>query len=178
MVSVNSKYDEGRALVNSPNQNFNNFSTSENNGKRIFFAPVNLGGGGCVGCHATEAFINAANGPTNNGLDISSTDDLGVKEATNDDSFLGAFKVPSLKSIEKTAPYMHDGRFATLEEVVEHYNSGVKAHLNLAPALQDQNGDPIRLNLTTTEKTDLVNFLKTLTDETIANSAKYSNPFR
>ncbi|MEO0404881.1 MAG: cytochrome c peroxidase, partial [Bacteroidota bacterium] len=178
MVSVNSKYDEGRSSVNAPTEDFPNYTASENNGKLIFFLPVALDGGGCIGCHSTEAFINPDNGPTNNGLDAVSTEDLGVFGAIPNPAFLGAFKVPSLKSIELTAPYMHDGRFETLEEVVEHYNSGVQDHENLAAGLRDDNGDPIQLNLTQVEKTDLVNFLKTLTDESLANDVRFSNPFR
>jgi cytochrome c peroxidase len=177
IVSVNSKYDEGRQQVNVPANDFPNFTASENNGKRLFFLPVSLGGGGCIGCHSTEAFINPDNGPTNNGLDLSSTVDLGVFEAINNPAFLGTFKVPSLKSIALTAPYMHDGRFSTLEEVIEHYNSGIQAHPNLGNALKDGNGEPVKLNFTEQEKIDLVNFLKTLTDEVITNEVKFSNPF-
>lgn len=178
IVSVNSKYDTGRASVNIPTTNFSNFTDSENNGKRLFFLPKNLGGLSCVGCHSTEAFINPDAGTTNNGLDLVSTNDLGVYEVIPNNNFLGAFKVPSLKSIELTAPYMHDGRFATLEQVVEHYNSGVKNHTNLNNSLKDQNGQPQRLNLTAQEKIDVVNFLKTLTDNTLTNDVKFSNPFK
>lgn len=177
IVSVSSKYDEGRVSVNNPTTDFPNFSTSENNGKRLFFLPPPQGVG-CIGCHSTEAFINPDNGPTNNGLDAVSTTDLGVYEAINNPAFLGAFKVPSLKSIALSAPYMHDGRFATLEEVVEHYNSGVQNHPNLGAALRAPNGQPVRLNLSTQAKTDLVNFLKTLTDEVLLTDVKYSNPFK
>lgn len=177
MVSVNSRYDEGRPAVNIPTADFPDFTPSENNGKRLFFLPVPQGGGGCVGCHSTEAFINPDNGTTNNGLDITSTDELGVYEAIPNARFLGAFKVPSLKSIALTAPYMHDGRFASLEEVVEHYNSGIQAHPNLAPALRDPNGDPVKLNFTDQEKADLVNFLETLTDESLVLDERFSDPF-
>lgn len=178
IVSVSSKYDIGRQQVDIPTQDFPNFSASENNGKRLFFAPKQAGGAGCVGCHSTEAFINPDNGPTNNGLDSTSVDDLGVFEAINNPAFLGAFKVTSLKNIELTAPYMHDGRFNSLAKVVEHYNSGVKNHPNLGNALKDANGQPQRLNLTDDEKADLVNFLKTLTDNEVTNDVKFSNPFR
>lgn len=177
MVSVASKYDIGRAEVNIPTADFSNFTESENNGKRLFFTPKALGGLSCIGCHSTEAFINPDAGATNNGLDLTSTDDLGVFEAIPNPRFLGAFKVPSLKNIELTAPYMHDGRFATLEEVVEHYNSGVQNHPNLNNALKDANGMPQRLNMTAQEKTDVVNFLKTLTDNSITNDPKFSDPF-
>ena len=177
MVSVSSKYDLGRADVNIPTADFSNFTESENNGKRLFFTPKALGGLSCIGCHSTEAFINPDAGATNNGLDLTSTDDLGVFEAIPNPRFLGAFKVPSLKNIELTAPYMHDGRFTTLEEVVEHYNSGVQNHPNLNNALKDANGMPQRLNMTAQEKTDVVNFLKTLTDNSITTDPKFSDPF-
>lgn len=177
MVSVNSKYDEGRAGVNIPTATFSNFTDSENNGKALFFQPKSVGGLSCVGCHSTEAFINPDAGTTNNGLDLESTDDQGVFEAIPNPAFLGTFKVPSLKNVELTAPYMHDGRFATLEEVVEHYNSGVKAHPNLNSSLKDEDGNPQQLGLTEQEKTDVVNFLKTLTDETMINDVKFSDPF-
>ncbi|TXB62790.1 c-type cytochrome [Phaeodactylibacter luteus] len=177
MASTQSRYDEGRAQVNSPTTAFPNFTESENNGKRIFFQPVPLGGGSCIGCHSTEAFINPDNGPTNNGLDAASTTDLGVFEAINNPNFLGAFKVPSLKSIALTAPYMHDGRFSTLEEVVAHYNAGIQPHPNLGTALKGPDGEPIRLNLSEEEQADLVNFLKTLTDTELAQDVKFSNPF-
>ena len=177
IISVDSKYDKGRKTVNNPTQDFANFTQSENNGKRLFFLPITLGGAGCVGCHSTEAFINPDNGPTNNGIDVESIDDLGVFEAINNPAFLGTFKVPSLKNIGNSAPYMHDGRFATLEEVVEHYNSGVQNHPNLGASLRDQQGNPVRLNLSDTQKEDLVNFLLTLTDENISSDIKWSNPF-
>lgn len=68
------------------------------------------------------------------------------------------FKVASLRNIEKTAPYIHDGSFSTLEEVVEHYNSGGKSHRNKSSILR-------QLNLSAQDKQDLVAFLKALTDE-------------
>jgi cytochrome c peroxidase len=77
---------------------------------------------------------------------------------------------------------MHDGRFATLEEVIEHYNDGVRNHPNLSNTLRNppnapNAGQPRRLNLTQTEKTALVDFLKTLTDDVFTQDVKYSNPF-
>lgn len=178
IVSVSSKYDAGRQTVNIPTTNFSNFTQSENNGKQLFFLPKSLGGLSCVGCHSTEAFINPDAGATNNGLDLTSTTDLGVFEAIPNPNFLGTFKVPSLKNIELSAPYMHDGRFNTLEQVVEHYNSGVQNHPNLNSSLKDASGQPQRLNLTAQQKTDLVNFLKTLTDNNLTTDVKFSNPFR
>lgn len=72
---------------------------------------------------------------------------------------------------------MHDGRFATLEEVVDHYNSGIQAHPTLSAALTDDNGDPVQLNFTDTQKSALVALMKTLTDSTIASDVRFSNPF-
>jgi len=177
IVSYSSKYDEGRNLSSSPGANFPNFTAEENLGKNIFFKTIPSGGGACFGCHTTEAFISANPGPQNNGLDESSSDDLGAGEVFENPIFIGRFKTTSLRNIELTAPYMHDGRFETLEEVVEHYNSGIKKHPTLAPALTDESGNPVKLNLTETEKSALVAFLKTLTDKSIETEEKWSDPF-
>lgn len=172
MVSFQTKYDAGRAAFPA-NQNpgavaFANFTPQENQGKQIFF------GQGCAGCHGTETFTSP--GARNNGLDLVYTDN-GVGAVTSNPQQNGLFKSPSLRSIEKSAPYMHDGRFATLEQVVEHYSTGVKAHPNLSPQLRTPNGAPRNLNLTVAQKTALVAFLKTLTDTGIEADPKFSNPF-
>lgn len=176
VVSTNSKYDAGRGNVgnNVPtNQtpDFTNFSNLENQGKTLFFTTA-----GCGACHGTETFT--ARVAENNGLDLNTTDS-GVGAITGNPADVSKFKVPSLRNVELTAPYMHDGRFATLEEVVEHYNTGVQAHPTLSAPLRvgGPNGQPRRLNLNNTEKAALVAFLKTLTDNSIAAEAKYSNPF-
>ncbi len=179
IVSYSSKYDQGRAMATSPNANFPNFTTEENIGKNIFFQAVPNGGGACFACHSTEAFIsNSPLGLENNGLDATSTTDFGAGSVFNDPTFAGKFKVTSLRNIELNAPYMHDGRFTTLEQVVEHYNSGIKAHPILSPALRDPNGNPVRLNLTSSQKAALVAFLKTLTDHSLSTNTKWSNPFK
>lgn len=177
IVSYSSKCDEGRAQSPSPGANFPNFTAEENLGKNIFFRTIPNGAGACFGCHTTEAFVSANPGPQNNGLDAISSDDLGAGAVFSNPIFLGRFKTTSLRNIALTAPYMHDGRFATLEEVVEHYNSGIQAHPTLSPALTDANGNPIRLNLTDAEKAALVAFLNTLTDESVGTEEKWSNPF-
>ncbi len=176
IVSYSSRYDEGRAMADAPGDNFVNFTAEENLGKRLFLRNIANGGAGCFGCHTTEAFVSANPGPMNNGLDLITTDE-GAGAVFNNPVFEGRFKTSSLRSIELTAPYMHDGRFATLEEVVEHYNGGIQAHPTLSPALTDQNGDPIRLNLSDAEKAALVAFLKTLTDDSVSNEVKWSDPF-
>lgn len=178
IVSYSSKYDQGRAMVAAPGVNFPNFTAEENLGKNLFFQPIANGGGGCFGCHTTEAFISANPGPQNNGLDIESSTDLGAGAVFPNPIFVGRFKTTSLRNIELTAPYMHDGRFSTIEQVVEHYNSGIKAHPTLAPVLKDPNGNPVRLNLTNPQKAALVAFLKTLTDHSISTEIKWSSPFK
>lgn len=171
MVSYTSKYDLGRAQVNNPNDPFPNFTTQENNGKQLFFAP-NIG---CAACHGTDAFVGP--GPRNNGLDAT-TIDRGVGLTNNDPALVGAFKTTSLKNIALSAPYMHDGRFKTLEEVIEHYNSGVKNHPNLSPPLRLPDNGVRRLNLNQNQKDALVAFLKTLSDPTMLVDEKFSTPFK
>ena len=172
MVSYESKYDVGRAAAGNNNDNFSNFTNQENQGKQLFFSNRT----NCSRCHETVIFVGDR--PRNNGLDLVSTDngEGGVNGNANDN---GKFKAPSLRNIELTAPYMHDGRFATLEEVVEHYNSGVQAHPNLDNRLRQggNNGEPRRLNLSNQEKAALVAFMKTLTDNEFITDEKYSNPF-
>ena len=174
IVSYRTKYDIGRATLgptqNPGNVNFTNFTAQENQGKQLFFNQ-----GNCVACHGTDTFT--APGARNNGLDLVSADN-GVGSVTGNRNQNGLFKVPSLRGIEKSAPYMHDGRFQTLEQVVEHYSSQVKAHPNLSPPLKAPNGQPHLLNLTVAEKAALVAFLKTLTDTGIETDTKYSDPFK
>jgi cytochrome c peroxidase len=177
IVSYQSKYDTGRATVNNPNQAFSNFTIQENQGKQLFFTPIPQGGGGCAGCHGTEAFVSTR--PENNGIDAISTTDLGVGGASSPirQNLVGTFKNSSIRNIELSAPYMHDGRFATLEQVVEHYNSGIQAHPNLSGILKDANGDPVKLNFSAAQKNALVAFMKTLTDNSVATEVRWSNPF-
>ncbi|AEI48686.1 cytochrome-c peroxidase [Runella slithyformis] len=174
MVSYRTKYDIGRAALTNnqtpENTDFTNFTALENQGKQLFFTR-----GNCGTCHGTETFT--APEARNNGLDLVSTDN-GVGAVTGNRNANALFKVPSLRGIEKSAPYMHDGRFATLEQVVEHYNSQVKPHVNLSRQLRDPNGQPRRLNLTAEQKNALVAFLKTLTDTGIATDPKFSDPFK
>jgi cytochrome c peroxidase len=94
IVSVSSKYDTGRALVSIPSTDFLKFTTSENNGKRLFFLPKSRSGLICVGCQATEAFTNPDAGATNNGLDSVSLTDRGVYETTPNPRFLDYLKYP------------------------------------------------------------------------------------
>lgn len=169
IVSGSSKYDQGVPL------GFSNFTASENRGRGLF------GAAGCAACHGSDNFV-PGNLIFNNGLENPYVD-KGLGAVTGLTSDEGFFKVPSLRNIELTAPYMHDGRFATLEQVVEFYNSGVVNHPNLSPPLRNPPGSPgagqpRRLNLTADNKADLVAFLKTLTDTSITTDVKFQDPFR
>lgn len=113
----------------------------------------------------------------NNGLDDDSGfTDLGRFIVTNEPQDKARFKVPSLRNISFTPPYMHDGRFSTLEEVIEHYATGVKPSSTLDDLLF-HNIEPDGLQLTAQDKADLVQFLKTLTDENLSSDVRFSNPF-
>ena len=103
--------------------------------------------------------------PHNIGLDATITD-----PGVNND---GKFKAPSLRNVEVRGHYMHDGRFSSLDEVVEFYNSGVNDSQFLDAPLKN----PLRLNLTTTEKAQLVAYLKTLTDQSFLSNSLFSDPF-
>jgi cytochrome c peroxidase len=178
IISTRSKYDIGAT------NGFSNFTPQENLGRQIFFGQVGNPPNPpatCAACHGTDNFVP---GPAlnNNGLEFPYVD-RGVGAITGNPADDGKFKVPSLRNIELTAPYMHDGRFTNLEQVVEFYNSGVVNNPNLSPPLRvptppgQPPGSPLRLNLTAAQKAALVAFLKTLTDTTIATDEKLSDPF-
>lgn len=113
----------------------------------------------------------------NNGLDAEEQfTDLGYYETTGMDSDKARFKVPSLRNIAVTPPYMHDGRFETLEEVIDHYNHGVKESSTVDEIMQ-YNIDP-GLQLSEQDKADLVAFMKTLTDEDYLTNPEYKSPFK
>ncbi len=176
MFSYQSKYD---AALNAHNGPVNGGTTlagltdEENQGRQLFTSP---NAGGCAGCHSTDLFVGI--GAQNNGLDATTTD-LGLAGVTNDTRDEGKFKAPSLRNVEVTGPYMHDGRFATLEEVVEHYNSGVQDHPALDNRLRVRGTNQVkRLNFTDAQKSALVAFLKTLTDNTFLTDDKFSDPFK
>ena len=111
----------------------------------------------------------------NNGLDSASSledfSDTGRGATTGQRYDNGRFRVPSLRNLTLTAPYMHDGRFATMEEVVEHYNRGGHYAENVDPKIRN-------LHLSVQDKEDLIAFLRTLTDTTFVNHPGFSNPFK
>ena len=148
LISANSRYDK---YLRQELQ----LTSSELNGYVIF----NTEKGDCFHCHGTEMFMD--NLFHNNGLDSEPFLDVGLAIVTGLNSDNGKFKTPTLRNIEFSSPYMHDGRFSTLEEVIEHYNSGGN-HSSTVDPLMKKLG--VGLELTNQEKQDLIAFLKTLSD--------------
>ncbi|MEZ4449928.1 MAG: cytochrome c peroxidase [Nannocystaceae bacterium] len=185
ITSTGSRYDQGKAQVASIADPFPNFSALENQGKQLFLSPQ----AGCAACHlagpppgpggvfANEAIFQPTE-PINNGLDAGPVeDDNGVGDVSGDPQDNGLFKSPSLRNVALTAPYMHDGRFATLQQVIDHYDHGVKPHPNLDPRLRGPNNQPRVLNLTPQQKDALIAFLGTLSDEAALADPRFSDPF-
>ena len=183
LISSDSKYDKylrGEATL----------TEQENLGRKLFVAhpdvKASLRGGNCIDCHSqflTSGFNTLYDGFSNNGLD--SEEDLlpGLEEVTQIRAHRGLFKVPTLRNIALTAPYMHDGRFATLEQVLDHYNEGIKMSSTLSPLIAEADNvakgvvTQVSLNLTEHEKTAIIAFLHTLTDRQFIAEEKFSNPF-
>ena len=130
-------------------------------------------GADCFHCHTAPHFTDFTF--HNNGLDSDENfSDLGLYETTGSDVDKAKFKTPTLRNIEVTGPYMHDGRFSTLEEVIEHYNSGGHASSTVSPLMKNI-GDGLLLS--PEDKQALIAFLRTLTDEEFLNNSKFSSPF-
>lgn len=167
--SNQTKFDEGLAMTHDAFEDFPNYSEVQNLGKNLF-------NNNCSSCHGSEhKFTQRAT--ANNGLDLVYTD-KGRGEVTGLSHDNGVFKIPFLRNIELSGPYMHDGRFATLEEVVDFYSTGIKGHQNLDPSLKDWNGQVKRFNFTSAEKSALVAYLETLTDHKMKKEQKFADPFK
>jgi cytochrome c peroxidase len=129
----------------------------------------------CSGCHSLAA--NNNDWQANNGLDANPVDPGALDPALRRDGSRGIFRAASLRNIARTAPYMHDGRFATLREVVDHYDHGIQASRDLDVMLRDGMGNPQRLNLSEADKVALETYLNLLTDDAFLNDPKFANPF-
>jgi len=160
IVSFNSRYDK-YVFENDTTA----WSAAEKRGALIFENSA------CFHCHS--GYLLTDNAFRNNGLPFDPSDP-GLGGVTGKAEDMGKFKVTSLRNIAYTAPYMHDGRFKTLEEVVEHYNSGIPFGIaNLDPFLL---GPSNGLGLSTQQKADLVAFLKTMSDESLLKNPAYAKP--
>jgi cytochrome c peroxidase len=164
LKSSNSKFD---SYLKGEEQ----LTDNELNGMTTFFTEK----GDCFHCHGIPLMTN--NEFHNIGLDsIFTGSNVGRSNISGSSYDLGKFKTPTLRNVELTSPYMHDGRFVTLEEVVEHYNSQVKRSMTIDP-IMTKPGKEYGLQLTEEEKQNLVAFLKTLTDWEFVNDTSLSNPF-
>ncbi len=167
LVSQESKFDRAARKLD-------RLTPQEQRGLQLFvteFDPTRgLRGADCFHCHGGNLFSNHQF--MNNGLE-ERAGDLGRMEVTKLEMDRGKFKVPTLRNVALTAPYMHDGRFATLEEVVEHYNGKLQRSRTLDPNLAKH--PEAGLSLSAEDKAALVAFLKTLTDDSFVTS---SSPVR
>jgi len=196
VFSQNSKFDEGRK------NEFKNFTGLELFGKTLFESERLM----CSQCHSGENFsapdfpggpYGSGGGMGRGGMDFAMppTNDLMIMPFEDPNSPRGTanigldlnykdngrqhgkFKIPSLRNIELTGPYMHDGRFKTLEEVIDHYSHGIKNHPHLDSKFKNQ-GKAIQLNISENEKQALIAFMKTLTDNNLIRNPKFSDPFK
>jgi cytochrome c peroxidase len=157
LISSNSRYDQflrGEIELNA----------QEELGRKLFMA------------HPDVGF-------SNNGLDDEEQLKPGLQSVTRDPAHRGMFKVPTLRNIALTAPYMHDGRFATLEEVLHHYNGGIRKSSTLSPLIAEATNrdsealEEISLHLSEAEQAAIIAFLNTLTDNDFVTAERFSDPF-
>ncbi len=166
LVSIDSKFDKagGEFFVTSED-----FTASEASGAELFWGKAR-----CADCHS---------GVNMRGWNDEDVANIGLDVEYEDNGMgNGNFLVPSLRNVALTAPYMHDGRFANLREVVNHYNKGIQDHPHLDSRLRgdfgwDPTGDPTVLNLNEEEVDNIVAFLNTFTDEVLITDPKFSDPF-
>lgn len=158
LISYNSKYDKYIR-----GEKGGQFTDDEKKGLALFEKK-------CASCHTPPLFTNFEF--INIGLDSAFISDKGRADITLQPEDIGKFKVPSLRNIEKTFPYMHDGRFWSLNEVLDHYRFHVKQVDNLHPLLRSG------IQLSDEEKNQIIKFLKTLTDESFINDPRFADPFQ
>ncbi len=189
--SFDSKYDVGRELTTTDVAPFPNFTTEENNGKRLFFERPTFndvgeridGGFGCAGCHRAPEFDIDPNSMSNGVVslfdDLSSADDIDVEVTRS----------PSLRDIINPDGTlnggfaMHHGGFVSMEEVLEHYNNipDFSATPELIAQIDQRllpNGYSQKLNMTQQEIDEVISFLQTLTGNTLYSEDKWSSPFK
>jgi cytochrome c peroxidase len=174
LISYRSRFD--RACVTPPNNAGDCtavLDAQETRGLDIFRGAANVR---CDVCHTLPAAANEWHG--NNGIDAAITDPGTTNPILQRDGSRGVFRAAALRNIALTAPYMHDGRFATLREVIEHYDHGVKDSPDLDPFLRDGNGAPMRMNLSEADKDALEAFLRTFTDDELIADPRFADPFQ
>jgi cytochrome c peroxidase len=147
----------------------------ETEGQQLFFEKYD-----CNSCHQVTDPNGYEMAGTFSNIGLEEVDtDKGLGAVTRLASDNGRFKIPSLRNVELTAPYMHDGRFETLEEVIDHYSDDIQPNQNLDFRLrEDGQGQPVQFNISEDENKAIVAFMKTLTDYDMITNPKFSNPFK
>lgn len=163
------KYQNNIPLTPSEQAIFNDITFEEWGGFEVFFS---LSGGDCLHCH--DGALMHVNMFANNGLDASFDDDPGRMLVTGNPNDAGKFKVPTLRNVEHTAPYMHDGRFNTLGDVVNHYSVGVVQSPTIDPLMEFAHQGGVQLDAQ--QRQLLITFLKTFTDQNFLNNPDFSDP--
>lgn len=174
MISSDSKFDKER-------RGEYTFTPQEEAGFNMFLQEGGInpstgesfGGADCFHCHGFAGMQISDYLMHNNGLDANFQNDPGLAGLTGNPLDSGKFKTPTLRNIEFTAPYMHDGRFQTLEQVVDHYNTGGVLSTTIDPMMEAQGGG---LFLSEVTKQNLIAFLKTLSDPGFLTNPAFSNP--
>lgn len=174
MISADSKFDRWR-------RGETDLTDSEYSGYQMFLreggdpeeVPGGQFGGDCFHCHGEAGLQFTDHLFHNNGLDPSFEADPGRASVTGSPLDSGLFRTPTLRNVALSAPYMHDGRFQTLEEVVEHYNSGGVASSTIDPFMKYTTGG---LSLAPSQKADLLAFLHTLTDTVFVQNPAFQDP--
>jgi cytochrome c peroxidase len=148
------------------------FSPLEVSGFNLFNQKYN-----CASCHHIEQNTYTTEDFKDIGLDNVYTD-LGRGAVTTQTSDNGKFRVPGLRNVAVSAPYMHDGRYKTLSDVIDHYSHGIQNSPNLDFELQDTSGKAMQMNIPDQDKQALIAFLNTMTDYSLLTDPKFSNPFK
>lgn len=158
MYSYNSKYDYYKR-----GEGYIEFNEAEKRGYNLFLAK-------CNSCHKEPLFSDFQY--RNNGLSVNlNYQDSGRQHITRDPQDIYKFKTPSLRNIAKTGPYMHDGRFSTLKQCLDHYTNGITNMTNLDPLLQSGS-----IPLSSQDKDDIIAFLNTLTDYKFLGDKRFADP--
>jgi cytochrome c peroxidase len=175
LISGNSKYDRWRRQQTA-------LTRDEERGRQLFYVhpdpSFGIRGGNCGDCHGGD--LQTDHEFRNNGLDLTFAD-RGRALVTQLPTDNGKFRVPSLRNIALTAPYMHDGRFQTLEQVLDHYNDHFERNTpNADPLMLNASNEEfgLTLALTPTEKAQIIQFLHTLTDSSFVQDKRFSDPFK
>ncbi|MCC6818641.1 MAG: cytochrome-c peroxidase [Bacteroidia bacterium] len=160
IVNANSKFDRGQK------NNFADFTTNEKNGMNLFVE------NGCSECH----FIHTSFSPA--GAERDKMANIGLDVSDKDKGKEHQYRIPDLRNVANTAPYMHDGRFTTLNQVVNHYGFNVQPNPYLSEELKNKKPNIPPSNYAGTNNSDIANFLKTLNDDFTTVNERYSNPFK